>query len=1092
MKKLLYLVLAVVFHMGLILGTALKTENGRKFCCTEGRNVLHCAVLNGNERELKLLSMNKALINQFDDHGAAPLHYAVTEPESEKKKIEFIQVLLEAGANVNIKSYLDFTPLHAAAFYGYRMAAQVLIAYGANMYATNSAGRTSLHLAAHRGHSDVIKLLIACEMDVDVIDNKKWSPLHFAADGGHLEVVKFLVKEDANINAINSDGDTALHLAARRGHIEIVKYLLSNDIDVCAKNKNDKDALAAAKENGHKDIEKTLIQGLIARLGRASAENNIGQVKVLLECCPEIMNAPGCNGRTAFQVASSNGYQNLAKFLIDRGAIVCKDIGPMEVDKKEDEVCKFSTFDEAEEKGKKRKKHKTKKKEKNGEEGFVNEDKGGVAGKDVRAETLTVDDMSLHEAVVTGDVEAVIQFLHNKKTIKEIEEAVNQKNEDSRTPLLLAIENGNADLIKFLILNGANDLEAGFNFINHKVKYLSSKENGILEAQQFLKDYRQYCYDQSTVTMPNNMLEKLRLDSFSTAAKKGNLKMVGYWLRFFGHKAITAEGETALHLAAHRGQLVVAQFLLDNGACIEAKNKKGSTPLLMAAENGHKDMVSFLVEKGANVNAKDNNGNIALLFAVENTDIEMAQCLINAKAYVNAANNQGVTALYLAAKKGQREIVEYLIRRDANANTADNWGCTPLLVAVASGHLNVVEFLVKNRKANINAANNDGVTAVHMAGAKWRADMVKLLVEEGNANITVTNNLGDTVLHFAALGEYCNKNASEQAAYSTIEALLGYGVNVNVTNEGGCTPLHFAASKGNEIAVKCLIVHGADKDKINNKRKTPLDFAIASKDRGILGARAVVDYLIGLSKPKVFHGTCSSGAATSIEPQKLDLSDQLMATGQQKGNRYRMAAVLKTDHSAPTESCIINRKFGGALLINEKKEEVRLASCVTGLHRAVVAGNIHEVKQLLRKKKVDVDAKDERGLTALHVALIQPKPSIDMIKCLAKEGNANINSVNNDGETALHFAASQDLQDIVKFLVTKGADVNVKNKRGASALVAAANCGRLEVVKFLVENVKTLDQDDIVKAVAAAEEREYQNIVDYLDGKTNIVERSTI
>lgn len=61
------------------------------------------------------------------------------------------------------------------------------------------------------------------------------------------------------------------------------------------------------------------------------------------------------------------------------------------------------------------------------------------------------------------------------------------------------------------------------------------------------------------------------------------------------------QGRTLLHLAAESGNIETVQFLLDNGAKIDAKDNDERTPLFLAALNNDRTMVNFLKENGANV-----------------------------------------------------------------------------------------------------------------------------------------------------------------------------------------------------------------------------------------------------------------------------------------------------------------------------------------------------------------------------------------------------------------------------------------------------------------------------------------------------------
>jgi hemoglobin len=72
------------------------------------------------------------------------------------------------------------------------------------------------------------------------------------------------------------------------------------------------------------------------------------------------------------------------------------------------------------------------------------------------------------------------------------------------------------------------------------------------------------------------------------------------------------EAQTPLHMAARRGNLAIAQALLDGGAALEAQDKKGETPLRRAVNCGHPEFVSLLLAYGADVNARDKQGRTPL------------------------------------------------------------------------------------------------------------------------------------------------------------------------------------------------------------------------------------------------------------------------------------------------------------------------------------------------------------------------------------------------------------------------------------------------------------------------------------------------
>src|SRR5262249_20773072 len=66
--------------------------------------------------------------------------------------------------------------------------------------------------------------------------------------------------------------------------------------------------------------------------------------------------------------------------------------------------------------------------------------------------------------------------------------------------------------------------------------------------------------------------------------------------------------QTPLHMAARRGNIAIAQALLDAGAALEARDTKGAPPLRRAVNCGHPEFVSLLLAHGADVNTRDRQG----------------------------------------------------------------------------------------------------------------------------------------------------------------------------------------------------------------------------------------------------------------------------------------------------------------------------------------------------------------------------------------------------------------------------------------------------------------------------------------------------
>ena len=139
------------------------------------------------------------------------------------------------------------------------------------------------------------------------------------------------------------------------------------------------------------------------------------------------------------------------------------------------------------------------------------------------------------------------------------------------------------------------------------------------------------------------------------------------------------------------------------------------------------------------------------------------------------------------------------------------------------------------------------------------------------------------------------------------------------------------------------------------------------------------------------------------------------------------------------------------------------------------------VKWLASSCEVDVNAKDGRGQTALHLAA--SSCSLEAVKCLIADCRADVKAKDKADDTALHYAARHGRVDLVKYLVTDcGANVNAKDKLGDTALHHAAVSRSLEVVEYLVDrgaNVNAIDVDGITALHVAVDSGSLE-VVKYL------------
>jgi ankyrin repeat protein len=119
---------------------------------------------------------------------------------------------------------------------------------------------------------------------------------------------------------------------------------------------------------------------------------------------------------------------------------------------------------------------------------------------------------------------------------------------------------------------------------------------------------------------------------------------------------------TALHLAARSNCPDICEFLLRNGANVNAQTTWKSTPLHVASERGHTKCVLRLLVFGADINGVNCNGETALHLAAKRGLVDMVELLIGAGAKLNVPDKDGITPLRAAKAEGREDTVAILSR----------------------------------------------------------------------------------------------------------------------------------------------------------------------------------------------------------------------------------------------------------------------------------------------------------------------------------------------------------------------------------------------------------------------------------------------
>jgi ankyrin repeat protein len=330
--------------------------------------------------------------------------------------------------------------------------------------------------------------------------------------------------------------------------------------------------------------------------------------------------------------------------------------------------------------------------------------------------------------------------------------------------------------------------------------------------------------------------------------------------------ARSADGTTALHLAAYEDDVARARALLAAGADPNAVNDYGSFPLGEAASIGNPRMISLLLEAGADPELANADGQTALMVVARTNKVEAAKLLIDAGADVNRAETwRGQTPLMWAAAQGQPEMIRLLMEAGAEPDVRsayNDWerqvsaesrrmyrptgALTPLLFAAREGCTECIRALLEGG-ADPDFTDPRNVTPLFMAIDNAHLDAARVLIEAG-ANVNKWDWWGRTALYAAvdqnaipSGGRADRRSADETTPLEIIELLLAAGANPDlalklpppyrsIVDDRGCdsmlttgmTPLLLAAKTFDVVAMRPLLDAGARLDIPNQDGIVPI------------------------------------------------------------------------------------------------------------------------------------------------------------------------------------------------------------------------------------------------------------------------------
>ncbi len=237
-------------------------------------------------------------------------------------RLDLLQLLIEKGADVNVRDAEGDSPLDEAVWIGSLDATAVLLAHGAHINEPQTtSGATPINEAAYRGHANVVRYLLQFHPDLAVPDKRGYGPLDNAVRMGKEDCALLLIEALPGAPVAKT-----LEAAIRKKEPLVTEALLRRGVDVNAPLPSGVTPLTAASSAGSLEIVRTLLKNgadpnLNGPLEDASLKGFTGVAELLLDHGARVNQLNAASGTTALYAAASFGKEaRTVSLLLKRGA----------------------------------------------------------------------------------------------------------------------------------------------------------------------------------------------------------------------------------------------------------------------------------------------------------------------------------------------------------------------------------------------------------------------------------------------------------------------------------------------------------------------------------------------------------------------------------------------------------------------------------------------------------------------------------------------------------------------------------------------------------------------------------------------------
>lgn len=487
-----------------------------------------------------------------------------------------------------------------------------------------------------------------------------------------------------------------------------------------------------------------------------------------------------------------------------------------------------------------------------------------------------------------------------------------------------------------------------------------------------------------------------------------------------------ADGATALHWAAYRGDASLAELLLEAGADASAANRNGSTPMWLAASRGDAVTIALLLEHGADANEALALGRRPLMLAARSGRVDAVRVLLDHGADPNASESErGTTALMQAADQGHADVIAVLVEHGADVSARS----APVLRdgrTAALGNSDDPRTAVRRQVISVLCEETPRDLSALRHHVRESTEQVWVDLRDSDDDLTAE--------------DICSKVRRGALGFAVTEGGdSGFGRERQREPDGGeLTPLVYAARTGAVDAARVLLEAGADVNQVTRYGWSPL--LAATQNRNYRMGEFLIEHGADVN-------LANKGGWTPLylatDNRNLEGGDYPTREPDMDGLQYIR---LLLDAGADPNARMIESTETRTVFTNQWLDE----EGATAFLRASQSGDL-ELMRLLLEHGADPHINTALGVTPLAAAAgigwvegitseWSEAQTVEAVKLLLELG-IDPDFQADTGRVALHGAAHKGATEVVRVLVAAGARMDIRDfgntdNRGSPELAA--------------------------------------------------------